>query len=115
MIFSENLNLQNLKKTDGGYLITNSDLIILANYIKDLQEENINLSNQVKVLENSLNSEREKTKETIEEKNKLISNLEDQIKNYKKIESYNSLSIIEKLFYITIGVGASQLFLFITK
>jgi sugar-specific transcriptional regulator TrmB len=75
-------------------LITNSDLIILANYIKDLQEENINLSNQVKVLENSLNSEREKTKETIEEKNKLISNLEDQIKNYKKIESYNSLSII---------------------
>ncbi|MGM0641901.1 MAG: hypothetical protein ACQESN_10815 [Thermotogota bacterium] len=67
------------------------------------------------IQEKSLNSEREKIKEVLEEKNKLISNLEDQIKNYKKIESYNSLSIIEKLFYITIGVGVSQLFIYITK
>jgi hypothetical protein len=45
----------------------------------------------------------------------IIDLVKSLVNNYKKIESYNSLSIIEKFFYIIISVVATQLFIYIAK
>ena len=82
-----NLSLDNLKKVEGGYLISEDGVIDLANYIKNLKEERDKFKSKYKKTLNSLKEERKQYEIVIEDKNKTIDLYAEQVENYKKLNS----------------------------
>lgn len=104
--------LANLQKTDGGFYISDENIIELANYIQDLQEEKQRLQILADVLSQSLEEEREKVQELIAGKDEIIKLQEEQIEDYKDIYKVRSPGIIEKASWAAGGAGiAAVLFL----
>lgn len=99
------LELENLQKVDGGYYISDENIIELANYIQNLQEEKQRLQILAEVLNQSLEEEREKVQELLAGKNEIIKLQEEQIKDYKDIYKARSPGIIEKAGWAAGGAG----------
>jgi len=59
----------------GNLVLTKEQVITIANYIKDLEEENSYLTAQVEHLSNSLESERQATQKIIDETDKILGDL----------------------------------------
>ena len=103
--------LENLQKVDGGYYISDENIIELANYIQDLQEEKQRLKVLAEVLNQSLEQEREKVRELLAGKDKIIKLQKEQIEDYKDIYKARSPGIMEKAGWAAGGAGVAAIVL----
>ena len=102
---SDDPPLENLQKVDGGYYISDENIIELANYIQDLQEEKQRLKVLADVLNQSLEEERKKVQGLLAGKDKIIKLQEEQIKDYKEMYKARSPGIMEKAGWVAGGAG----------
>jgi len=107
--------LENLKKTDEGYYISNEDIIKLANYIQDLQEKNQKLQALVDVLKKSLEEERVKAQELLAGKDQIIELQEQQIADYKELYESKAPSIFEKAGWVAGGTGIAAVIILLSS
>lgn len=84
-------NLENLEKVEGGYFISNENIVSLAQYIESLKTENEKLKAKNQALNEALESERKKINEVINTKNMVIEQQDEQIKLLNDKLSSNEL------------------------
>ncbi len=98
MIFSTiaiaNEPLQNIKKTDEGYLLTNQQIIELANYIEELRAEN------------------ERLQAKVDSANELIVEYKKQIDNYEQQQGNN---FFQRLGDGVTGAGIASLLIILSQ
>ena len=73
-----------------GFYMNEEATINLANFIKDLEDENTRLGLLAEKLNSALEKEREVTQLAIEEKDRVISLQSEQLKDYKELLNYHS-------------------------
>ena len=108
---SDEIPLENLKKVDGGFYISDENIMQLANYIQDLQEENNRLQNLTDVLNNSLLEEREQVSKLLTEKDNIIELQKQQIADYKELYRNKDPDIFEKASWAAGGAGVAAVLL----
>lgn len=111
MAQSEEIPLENLEKVDGGFYISDENIMQLANYIQDLQEENNRLQNLTDVLNNSLAEERDQVAQLLAEKDNIITLQKQQIADYKELYRNKDPGIFEKASWAAGGAGVASLLL----
>ena len=111
MAQSEEIPLENLQKVDGGFYISDENIMQLANYIQDLQEENNRLQNLTDVLNNSLAEERDQVAQLLAEKDNIITLQKQQIVDYKELYRNKDPDIFEKASWAAGGAGIASLLL----
>lgn len=99
MIFSmtaiaQNNTLDNIEKTEEGYLLTNKQIIELANYIEELRAEN------------------KRMEAKLESANELIQEYKKQIENYEKAQDN---SFFTRLGDGVTGAGIASLLIIISQ
>lgn len=117
-IFSVSVNaneLENVKKVDGGYFLTDENIIALANYIQELQAENTRLLGSVEALTLALQEERLNVDRLISEKDKVIKLQDDQIKDLKFLYENNKPTLFDKAYLLLGGAGVAATILLIAK
>ena len=104
--------LENIKKTEQGYLISQEDIIELANYIKEMETKVGKLEAKVQTLEEVLAEERKYFDNKLSQANELIALQNQQIKDYKEMYQWSEskMSLKDKLLLVAAGVAISQLF-----
>ena len=100
---SDEIPLENLKKVEGGFYISDENIIQLANYIQDLKEESNRLQNLTDVLNNSLLEEREQASNLLTEKDNIIELQKQQIADYKELYRNKDPDIFEKASWAAAG------------
>ena len=108
---SEEIPLENLKKVEGGFYISDENIMQLANYIQDLQEEVNRLQNLADVLNNSLEEERDQVSQLLTEKDNIIELQKQQIADYKELYRNKDPDIFEKASWAAGGAGVASLIL----
>ena len=111
MAQSEEIPLENLEKVDGGFYISDENIMQLANYIQDLQEENNRLQNLTDVLNNSLAEERDQVAQLLAENDNIITLQKQQIADYKELYRNKDPGIFEKASWAAGGAGVASLLL----
>ncbi len=96
--------LENFQKVQGGYLLSDENIISLANHIQDLQDENTRLQAQVDTLNNALREERVLVGQLLAEKDKIIAMQERQIEDLKFMYK-NSNTTFDKANLLLGGAG----------
>jgi len=91
---AQNNTLDNIEKTREGYLLTNQQIIELANYIEELRAEN------------------KRMKAKIESANKLIQEYKKQIDNYEKAQGN---SFFTRLGDGVTGAGIASLLIIMSQ
>ena len=81
---------ENALQVEAGYFLSDEGVVGLANFIKDLEDENVRLELLAEKLNSALEKEREVTQLTIEEKDRVISLQSEQLKDYKELLNYHS-------------------------
>src|SRR5690554_3572013 len=107
--------MQNLKKVDGGFFISEENIIKLANYIQDLQDENARLQAMVDRLNNALQEEREAVQLLINEKDNIIALQQEQIEDYKELYQNKDPGIWEKASWVAGGAGIAALIILLSN
>ena len=107
MAQSEEIPLENLKKVEGGFYISDKNIMQLANYIQDLQEEANRLQNLTDVLNNSLLEERDQASQLLAEKDNIIELQKQQIADYKGLYRNKDPDIFEKASWAAGGAGVA--------
>ena len=108
---SDEIPLENLKKVEGGFYISDENIIQLANYIQDLKEESNRLQNLTDVLNNSLLEEREQASNLLTEKDNIIELQKQQIADYKELYRNKDPDIFEKASWAAGGAGVAAVLL----
>ena len=80
---------ENALQVEAGYFLSDEGVVGLANFIKDLEDENVRLELLAEKLNSTLQKEREISQLAIEEKNRIILLQDEQIKDYKELLEYN--------------------------
>jgi len=105
--------LSNLKKVEGGYFISNDNMVSLANYIEQLKTDKQKLQAKVDALNQALESERKKVNDLLASKNEVIELQNKQIKRLEKAVEEAKPSVFDKANNVLGGAGiASILFVF---
>lgn len=107
--------LNNLKKVDGGFFISDENIIKLANYIQDLQDENARLQVMVERLSYSLQEEREAVKALLNEKDNVIKLQQEQIADLKELYQNKDPGIWEKASWVAGGAGIAALIILLSN
>jgi hypothetical protein len=81
---------ENALQVEAGYFLSDEGVVGLANFIKDLEDENTRLGLLAEKLNSALEKEREVTQLVIEEKDRVISLQSEQLKDYKELLNYHS-------------------------
>lgn len=81
---------ENALQVEAGYFLSDEGVVGLANFIKDLEDENTRLGLLAEKLNSALEKEREVTQLAIEEKDRVISLQSEQLKDYKELLNYHS-------------------------
>ncbi|NLM21176.1 MAG: hypothetical protein GX207_05445 [Peptococcaceae bacterium] len=79
---------ENALQVEAGYFLSDEGVVGLANFIKDLEDENVRLELLAEKLNSALEKEREVTQMAIEEKDRVISLQSEQLKDYKELLNY---------------------------
>lgn len=95
-----------------GFYMNEEATINLANFIKDLEDENTRLQAMVDRLNNSLKEEREAVKALLNEKDNIIALQREQIEDYKELYRNKNPDIFEKASWAAGGAGIA-VFLYI--
>ena len=111
MAQSEEIPLENLKKVEDGFYISDKNIMQLANYIQDLQEEINRLQNLADVLNNSLAEERDQASQLLAEKDNIIELQKQQIADYKGLYRNKDPDIFEKASWAAGGAGIAAVLL----
>ena len=111
MAQNEEIPLGNLKKVEGGFYISDENIMQLANYIQDLQEEANRLQNLTDVLNNSLQEERDQASKLLAEKDNIIDLQKQQIADYKELYRNKDPDIFEKASWAAGGAGVAAVLL----
>lgn len=107
--------LENLHKVDGGFFIADEQIIALANYIQELQDENTRLLAQVDALSDALQQERLFVDKLLVEKDKVIRLQEEQIKDLKFLYENTKPNLFDKSYLLLGGAGVAATILFLAK
>ena len=111
----DNPPIENLKKVDGGFFISDENIIKLANYIQDLQDENARLQAMVDRLNNALQEEREAVQLLINEKDNIIALQQEQIADLKELYRNKDSDIFEKASWAAGGAGIAALIILLSN
>ena len=111
----DNPPIENLKKVDGGFFISDENIIKLANYIQDLQDDNIRLQAMVDRLNNALQEEREAVKALLNEKDNIIALQQEQIADLKELYRNKDPDIWEKASWAAGGAGIAALIILLSN
>ncbi len=119
MIFSVNVRasepLQHIEKVQGGYFLTDENIIALANYIQELQSENTRLLSTVEALNVVLQEERVFVDRLLAEKDKVIRLQDEQIKDFKFVYEHNQPTLFDKATLVLGGAGVAAVILLLAK
>lgn len=111
----DNPLIENLKKVNGGFFISDENIIKLANYIQDLQDENARLQAMVERLSHSLQEERETVKALLNEKDNVIKLQQEQIADLKELYQNKGPGIWEKASWVAGGAGIAALIILLSN
>lgn len=100
-----NTPLTNIEKTNGGYLLTDENIIALANYIQELQAENVRLQSVVDALNKSLQEERIIVEKLLNEKDHVINLQREQIEDLKFLYENSKPTLMDKANLTLGGAG----------
>lgn len=107
--------LKHIQKVDGGYLLTDENIISLANYIQELQAENTRLQALVDATTEALRVERELTERLIAEKDNLIELQKIQIDELKFLYENSKPSVFDKAELLLGGAGVAAAIIFLSQ
>ena len=107
--------LQNIEKVQGGYFLTDENIIALANYIQELQDENVRLLATVEALNVALQEERVFVDRLLAEKDKVISLQEEQIKDLEFVYENSKPTLFDKATLVLGGAGVAMAILLLAK
>lgn len=105
----------NITKVNGGYFLTDENIISLANYIQELQSENTRLLSTTDILKEALKEERLFTDKLLAEKDKVISLQDEQIKDLKFLNNNSKPSLFDKAQLFLGGAGIAAAIIIIGK
>ena len=94
-----------MQKVDGGWVLTDENIIALANYIQELQDENTRLKAQVEALQKALDEERMLTDSLLAEKDRIIELQTKQIEDVKFVYENSKPSVFDKAYLVLGGAG----------
>lgn len=107
--------LENLEKVQGGFYISDEQIIALANYIQELQDENSRLLATVEALNQALQEERVFVDRLLAEKDKVIKLQEAQINDLKFLYENSKPTVIDKSYLLLGGAGIAATIIFLAK
>ncbi len=107
--------LENFEKIEGGFYISDEQIIALANYIQELQDENSRLLAQVDALNHALENERLFIDKLLTEKDKVIRLQDEQIKDLKFLYENTKPSLFDKSYLLLGGAGVAATILLLAK
>ena len=95
--------------------MSDENIISLANYIQELQDENVRLLTTVEAMNKALQEERIFVDKLLIEKDKVISLQKEQIKDLKLVYEYNKSSLFDKATLVLGGAGVALTILLLAK
>ena len=107
--------LENIEKVQGGYFLSDENIISLANHIQELQAENVRLLATVEALNAALQEERVFVDKLLAEKNKVISLQDEQIKDPKFVYENSQSTLFDKATLVLGGAGVAAVILLIAN
>lgn len=112
---AEPVQLDYVQKVDGGWVLTDENIIALANYIQELQDENTRLKAQVEALQKALDEERTLTDKLLAEKDRLIDLQARQIEEVKFVYENSKPSVFDKAYLVLGGAGVAAAILLLAR
>jgi predicted nuclease with TOPRIM domain len=106
---------ENALQVEAGYFLSGEGVVGLANFIKDLEDENARLQAMVDRLNNSLKEEREAVKALLNEKDNIIVLQREQIEDYKELYQNKDPDIFEKVGWVAGGAGIAALIILLSN
>ena len=110
-----NVPFANIEKTNGGYLLSDENIIALANYIQELQNENVRLQSVVDALNKSLQEERTIAEKLLDEKDYVIDLQVRQIDDLKFLYENSKPTIIDKANSVLGGAGIAAIIILLSQ
>lgn len=104
-----------VQKVDGGWVLTDENIIALANYIQELQDENTRLKAQVEALQKALDEERMLTDSLLAEKDRIIELQTKQIEDVKFVYENSKPSVFDKAYLVLGGAGIAATILLLAR
>jgi len=98
-----------------GFYMNEEATINLANFIKDLEDENTRLQAMVERLSHSLQEERETVKALLNEKDNVIKLQQEQIADLKELYQNKDPGIWEKASWVAGGAGIAALIILLSN
>lgn len=99
----------------GGYFLSDENIISLANYIQELQDENVRLLATVEALNTALQEERVLVSQLLDEKDKVIKLQEDQIKDLRFVYENSKPTLFDKATLVLGGAGVATIILLLAQ
>jgi flagellar motility protein MotE (MotC chaperone) len=112
---AEPVQLDYVQKVDGGWVLTDENIIALANYIQELQDENTRLKAQVEALQKALDEERMLTDSLLAEKDRIIELQTKQIEEVKFVYENSKPSVFDKAYLVLGGAGIAATILLLAR
>jgi flagellar motility protein MotE (MotC chaperone) len=112
---AEPVQLDYVQKVDGGWVLTDENIIALANYIQELQDENTRLKAQVEALQKALDEERMLTDSLLAEKDRIIELQTKQIEDVKFVYENSKPSVFDKAYLVLGGAGIAATILLLAR
>lgn len=107
--------LENIAKVDGGYLLSDENIISLANYIQELQDENVRLLASVEALNLALQDERVFVDRLLAEKDRVIKLQDEQIKDLRFVYENSKPTLFDKATLVLGGAGVATIILLLAQ
>lgn len=112
---AEPVQLDYVQKVDGGWVLTDENIIALANYIQELQDENTRLKAQVEALQKALDEERMLADSLLAEKDRIIELQTKQIEDVKFVYENSKPSVFDKAYLVLGGAGIAATILLLAR
>ena len=112
---AEPVQLDYVQKVDGGWVLTDENIIALANYIQELQDTNTRLQAQVEALQKALDEERTLTDKLLAEKDRIIELQTKQIEDVKFVYENSKPSVFDKAYLVLGGAGIAATILLLAR
>lgn len=106
---------ENALQVEAGYFLSDEGVVGLANFIKDLEDENARLQAIVDHLNNALQEEREAVKALLNEKDNVIKLQQEQIADLKELYRNKDHDIFEKASWAAGGAGIAALIILLSN
>lgn len=107
--------LENIEKVQGGYFLSDENIISLANHIQELQDENVRLLATVEALNAALQEERIFVARLLDEKDRVISLQDEQIQDLRFVYENSQPTLFDKATLVLGGAGVAAVILLLAQ